>query len=1071
LLALRKISFLFLAILFANSVMAVVSVQADSTVDIFESEKSVLLQRINFEKTRIANDYQSADSRLFNLIDSIAKFVLAQDVDKSKRNLYLTRLQVFLTNINRYYSDSYLKSGTYLAVLSYYPSMIEWDQKDELLRNIKRYSAFSVKATRLIPSDTIAEDFLTDYLTDHPDDIFRYTEEFDDRRFALRLLEKAVKLAPESAKRYYSSAGPVSNILRQSKDLFVRKSFEIYSRFGQRSRAFLLLDEIIANNISLEAADSIGNNPDQLFRLLVQLSMRYEANVTFSIYRYLDIYCIDALRRTSQDAINPNYQYESFKKYTAEEMFVLLSYGYKETNTKTFQTLVEILKKKTVGKPISGIMIGSLDKTKLKELIIHCDKNNMLEQILSAVDDEKKDYLLALSSLEEKENLFPPFKTFAKENAITNTESEDRALNEITKARAPKPIAGDTLAEEDATTKPQRMKEWVEPQKPSVGSDNTTTAEVKAESIPDIVPVPEAVVEPIRIELDVRTRTIISLKKNILQTLQKFSLFIDKDYAEEILMYAARKEPDELFKKIDAYKQKRYSLKILEQCAVNAPLSVKRYLYNPAQPVNYILQYSKSPVVRKIITINPELGYHSKPFLLLDDMLNRSLTAKDAIEISKDPNKLFEAMVKIISQPNYIGSYSINREMRDYSLRFIREINDKIATGSSQPFYSVEGFGSTELYFLMLYGRDEVFTSTYTGLFNRFMQKLPAGDGDAFLKSVNNYQFRDFLSLCSNFGTIKDFLSKFSGAAKNDLFISYTSNLEKQQDDLSSIVLIAESVSNINDDQLLTVMQANIKKEYERVMADSNQIGISIYGVLSSVVSGNARTENAWYKKISQQFKISPVASLASASLLNDGTQCIEQMYFYNDDDGRSSYINFVNTYKNQNAWVVEDRNSYIHIFSKQGAHVEIFANKPEFEENGISAIDAYFKEKNYTATVVVHRGHSFHTESTLEKVPVSAKLIFVGSCGGFYKLPIALENAPEAHIISTKQIGTKTVNDVMIYALNENIRNGKDIVWNDFWDKMRDRLGNNPYFGDYIPPNKNLGAIFIRAYYKILGV
>jgi hypothetical protein len=194
-------------------------------------------------------------------------------------------------------------------------------------------------------------------------------------------------------------------------------------------------------------------------------------------------------------------------------------------------------------------------------------------------------------------------------------------------------------------------------------------------------------------------------------------------------------------------------------------------------------------------------------------------------------------------------------------------------------------------------------------------------------------------------------------------------------------------------------------------------------------------------------------------------------MYFYNDDDGRSSYINFVNTYKNQPTWGVEDRNSYIHIFSKQGAHIEIFANKPEFEENGISAISAYFKEKDYNATVVVHRWHSFHTESTLEKVPASAKLIFVGSCGGFYKLPIALENAPEAHIISTKQIGTKTVNDVMIYALNENIRNGKDIVWNDFWDKMRDRLGNNPYFGDYIPPNKNLGAIFIRAYYKILGV
>jgi hypothetical protein len=120
---------------------------------------------------------------------------------------------------------------------------------------------------------------------------------------------------------------------------------------------------------------------------------------------------------------------------------------------------------------------------------------------------------------------------------------------------------------------------------------------------------------------------------------------------------------------------------------------------------------------------------------------------------------------------------------------------------------------------------------------------------------------------------------------------------------------------------------------------------------------------------------------------------------------------------------------------------------------------------------VVIHRGHSFHTEATLEKIQSSAKLIFVGSCGGFYKVSIAVENAPDAHIISTKQVGTKAINDAMLFALNENIRSGKDIVWNDFWDKMRLKFGNNQYFSDYVPPNKNLEAIFIKAYYKLLGV
>src|ERR1019366_7454587 len=186
---------------------------------------------------------------------------------------------------------------------------------------------------------------------------------------------------------------------------------------------------------------------------------------------------------------------------------------------------------------------------------------------------------------------------------------------------------------------------------------------------------------------------------------------------------------------------------------------------------------------------------------------------------------------------------------------------------------------------------------------------------------------------------------------------------------------------------------------------------------------------------------------------------------------GRSSFTNFINTYKNQSAWVIDDKNTFVRIYSRTAMSVQIFANKPEFEETGMNAINAYMKEKNLVATVIVHRGHSFHTEATLEKILPTARLVFVGSCGGFYKISMALENAPEAHIISTKQVGTKTINDIMLFALNENIRAGRDIEWNEFWERMRDKLGSNQYFSDYVPPHKNLEAIFFRAYYKTLGV
>lgn len=1052
--------------------------EPDSTSDIFEIEKNSALQRISFEKVRIANDYRNADVRLMSLIDSVTHYLLHLPVSKPKRNAYLNRLQVYLKNINRYYSDNYLKNGTYLAVISYYPVMVDWDIKGVLPENLKRYRRFSVKAARFIPSDSIAEDFLTDYMKDYEDEFFRYADEFDDRPFVKKLMEKAVRLAPESAKRYYSTGNAVSNALRSSNDAYVRKSIEIFSTYGHKSRAYLLLDDLVKGTISLQAADSIGSKPETLFSLLVQNASVQNAAGNYSVHRYLDNAGVDIMRKLNQEALAGDISFTRFKSKTPEEMFVLLAYGYKETTIATFRLLLEALKQKAAGRPVSSSLVLSLDKQDLKQMVIHCDKNHTLDDLLALVDDERKGHLLALTTLAGEDENLPPFKQFTGKSA-EETEKEFRSIAEVTKARPPKPVEADRSDEPTAAAaKPvKKAEEPIAEEVPVkvVRQDFAEQPLPTTEKTTDVtpVPLPEAVevVDPIKIELDSTLRTVISLKKNILKTIQDIPSFINESYAEEILLYAAQREPDELFKKVQLFMRRPYAVKVLEQCAFNAPVAVKRYLYNASHPVNYILQQSKHPAVKKIFEANAQLGYQSKPLLLLDNLVNNQMSVAAAASASTNPTVLYTEMVKIISRAEYAGRYSIEHEMRDYSLRFVREINDKIAAGTAQPFYSVETFSSAELYYLMLFGRDEVFNSTFNGLFNRFVLKLPNGSGAAFLQSVNKNQFRDFLSLCSNYGVLEEFLSKCSSAESQTLLSDYISNLEKEGDNLTSVVLVAEAVSNLTNVPVLTSIQSTIKREYERVTSANDQIGISIYGVLSSIVSGNAKTEANWFRKISKQFSIAPVSSLALASLFNSGGTCVEQMYFYNDDDGRSSFINFMNTYKNQPAWNIEDRNSYVRISSTNGKPIEILANKPEYEENGVNAIAAYLQSKGETPTIVVHRGHSFHTESTLEKIPGSAKLIFVGSCGGFYKISIALENAPEAHIISTKQIGTKSVNDAMLYALNETVRQGRDIVWNEFWDKMREKFTNNQYFSDYIPPHKNLESTFIRAYYKILGV
>jgi hypothetical protein len=159
-----------------------------------------------------------------------------------------------------------------------------------------------------------------------------------------------------------------------------------------------------------------------------------------------------------------------------------------------------------------------------------------------------------------------------------------------------------------------------------------------------------------------------------------------------------------------------------------------------------------------------------------------------------------------------------------------------------------------------------------------------------------------------------------------------------------------------------------------------------------------------------------------------------------------------------------------VKISSVSGSKIEIYANKAELEESGDKEITKIIADNNYVVKCIVHRGHSFHTEATLTRVPASARVVFVGSCGGFYKINIALRKAPDAQIISTRQIGVKEINDPIIYSFNEYVRQGKDINWKIFWDEMKAKLGGNALFYDYVPPHKNLESLFVKAYYEIMG-
>jgi hypothetical protein len=164
----------------------------------------------------------------------------------------------------------------------------------------------------------------------------------------------------------------------------------------------------------------------------------------------------------------------------------------------------------------------------------------------------------------------------------------------------------------------------------------------------------------------------------------------------------------------------------------------------------------------------------------------------------------------------------------------------------------------------------------------------------------------------------------------------------------------------------------------------------------------------------------------------------------------------------------------WIEVSSTKGIPVIIYANKPLDEKEGLDDkaqenLGEYLSDNELTPTIVIHRGHSYHVASTIKQLFRTTKVVFLGSCGGYQNINRVLDISPYAHIIASKQTGTGAVNGPMIMSITETLRQGKDLNWPEMWKNLGKKLKDNNMFEDYVPPYKNLGALFIMAYNKVM--
>jgi hypothetical protein len=293
-----------------------------------------------------------------------------------------------------------------------------------------------------------------------------------------------------------------------------------------------------------------------------------------------------------------------------------------------------------------------------------------------------------------------------------------------------------------------------------------------------------------------------------------------------------------------------------------------------------------------------------------------------------------------------------------------------------------------------------------------------------------------------------------------------SNSLEDGVDVADSYASIAETMKPVANEMLM-----NVKANYIRNNAAGNKRGTVMYDLLYKLFLSADSTSKI---DLSKEFGIPPIYNVPYKLLANDSGRVIMEVFFYGDKDGQNIFEGFKKMFSPA-IWRIDNSNpEWITISSLKGKPVTIFSNKPLPEEDGEDEkaqkdLTEYLEKNKLDPTVTIHRGHSYYAESTIDQMFPSSKIVFLGSCGGYHLIDDVLKKAPDAHIIASKQIGKTAINRPFFEQLMETVRNGKDIEWIPFWQELEKKVKVEG-FEDYIPPYKNLGALFIKAYKIAMG-
>lgn len=539
--------------------------------------------------------------------------------------------------------------------------------------------------------------------------------------------------------------------------------------------------------------------------------------------------------------------------------------------------------------------------------------------------------------------------------------------------------------------------------------------------------------------------------------------------------------PDQILPRLEGYADVPFADSLIRFAARKDPNQFYDYAAASRTKVGQLIRKCEDPMVKAITEMaTSKSGRLLFPFL--DEVMSGRQTVESIGKYMKDSIQYYRLLVKtevnnaerMRNGDTALAYTELTKMLQRKAVEvFINEINALHDDPDPVRFKILEPLNPQELYYLIVLGEDVIYTSSYKGVYNRMMERMRVPAGDTLLMSVQFDKFKKFIKMAAGYNKLEPFLASMPDSNAQRLMIAFARGLDKGG--LEEAVDVADSYGSIN----LPAVKTLIDWEVENSLSSSRVLGKkrseTIYYILQTIfASSTDSTIN-----ISQKLGIPPVYTVDYKQLVDKEGKVVQLVFFYGDKDGQDSYANFMGMFNNPAEWKVTKTKEWVEIRSAKGKPLLIYANLPLDNSKGDDPdakaqenLLAHLESKNIEPTVVIHRGHSYHVKYTIKQLPESARIVILGSCGGYHNLDDVLKTCPDAHIISSKEVGTRTVNEPILKHINEDLKAGRNIDWISTWKDLSLQFPSGDArerFENYIPPHKNLGALFIKAYTRAM--